>query len=661
MFYAEAILSKKGPLAKVWLAAHLERKLTKAQLLQASVPSSVGAIIGHDHGPPLALRLSGQLLLGVVRIYARKARYLLEDCHDALIRIKMAFRPGAADITTDSMVASVNSITLPEALTEFDILLPSSSGLGGHSSAEDVEDAAVGMNTSRIQDITLAEQSFDVSMVARGGADADLDGGFGMEGDLLGHDDNFKLDIEEDFVLSPPPQQLEEPGVGLDRSALEPEIGREAMAGLDESMIGGVQPEDISLLGKGVGGLNVDGSAMDIAREDDMDANLDTGDILRFGDDDAVMPGGQAGIADTSMATNTQEVALQEVEAEILAAATTAAASGADAGARPNKRRRLNVAELVASESTSFSPDEIRSHLSDPADIVRMPTYLSYRGLNRPEDTGAAVASKFLSSNSADPFAMLFAPSPLDREHEVPVEDGGDHSGLLDTSANLLSTSRFGGEQPESVVPEQMLQDDGDNFRIEEDYGDQLNFSAYDAELATTTTADPAAGIQTDQEVRLGDKSIEQLEKLEEESFRRQAAERPQVGTSLFTDALPVRDEDVAQFADAAEDHQGDPTNPNAAGYSKNTIRAVHILDTACKNANVPVADLPTSNEGEMLSYFNIAKGARRTDAVKLFFELLVLKSKDFVDVKQANPLEDVLIAPRIKLQQAADSISSNA
>jgi len=39
--------------------------------------------------PPMALRLSGQLLLGVVRIYSKKAKYLLDDCNDALSKIKM--------------------------------------------------------------------------------------------------------------------------------------------------------------------------------------------------------------------------------------------------------------------------------------------------------------------------------------------------------------------------------------------------------------------------------------------------------------------------------------------------------------------------------------------------------------------------------------------
>src|SRR5688572_23453425 len=88
MFYSEAILSKKGPLAKVWLAAHWERKLSKHQTLQTNIPASVFQIIGGDQ-PPMALRLSSQLLLGLVRIYSRKTKYLLEDCTEALTKIKM--------------------------------------------------------------------------------------------------------------------------------------------------------------------------------------------------------------------------------------------------------------------------------------------------------------------------------------------------------------------------------------------------------------------------------------------------------------------------------------------------------------------------------------------------------------------------------------------
>lgn len=45
-----------------------------------------------EQAEPMALRLSGQLLLGVCRIYSRKAKYLLDDCNDALVTIRMVRR-----------------------------------------------------------------------------------------------------------------------------------------------------------------------------------------------------------------------------------------------------------------------------------------------------------------------------------------------------------------------------------------------------------------------------------------------------------------------------------------------------------------------------------------------------------------------------------------
>lgn len=116
--------ASQGPLAKIWLAAHWERKLSKAQFLQTDISSSVGAIMGQDQAP-MALRLSGQLLLGVVRIYSRKARYLLEDCNEALLKLKMVgsfgtiwsiltIRPSAPVLSTyQTTKCALHQTTLP--------------------------------------------------------------------------------------------------------------------------------------------------------------------------------------------------------------------------------------------------------------------------------------------------------------------------------------------------------------------------------------------------------------------------------------------------------------------------------------------------------------------------------------------------------------------
>ena len=51
MFYSQFILAKKGPLGKIWLAAHLDKKLTKNQIFQTDIKASVGAHPRRRSGP----------------------------------------------------------------------------------------------------------------------------------------------------------------------------------------------------------------------------------------------------------------------------------------------------------------------------------------------------------------------------------------------------------------------------------------------------------------------------------------------------------------------------------------------------------------------------------------------------------------------------------
>ncbi|KAG1436369.1 hypothetical protein G6F56_013586 [Rhizopus delemar] len=118
-------LTRQGPLARVWLASHYERKLSKSQFLQTNIEKTIDAIETNQEEEPLALRISGQLLLGVVRIYSRKTRYLLEDCNEALVKIKLAFKKGDVNMPDiHHSIANVNAITLQDKVTDFDILLP---------------------------------------------------------------------------------------------------------------------------------------------------------------------------------------------------------------------------------------------------------------------------------------------------------------------------------------------------------------------------------------------------------------------------------------------------------------------------------------------------------------------------------------------------------
>jgi len=101
MFYSQVILAKKGPLAKVWLAAHWgDKKLARPQIFATDISQSCTDIM--NPSVPLALRLSGHLLLGVVRIYSRKVKYVLNDCTEAMLKLQMAFAKQGASSSSSS-------------------------------------------------------------------------------------------------------------------------------------------------------------------------------------------------------------------------------------------------------------------------------------------------------------------------------------------------------------------------------------------------------------------------------------------------------------------------------------------------------------------------------------------------------------------------------
>ncbi|XP_010840087.1 double-strand-break repair protein rad21-like protein 1 isoform X5 [Bos indicus] len=145
MFYTHVLMSKRGPLAKIWLAAHWEKKLTKAHVFECNLEITIEKILSPK--VKIALRTSGHLLLGVVRIYNRKAKYLLADCSEALLKMKMTFRPGLVDLPKESFEAAYSTITLPEEFHDFDTQT---------MNAIDVSECSI-QNQSKPEEITLRE------------------------------------------------------------------------------------------------------------------------------------------------------------------------------------------------------------------------------------------------------------------------------------------------------------------------------------------------------------------------------------------------------------------------------------------------------------------------------------------------------------------------
>ncbi|XP_032074527.1 double-strand-break repair protein rad21-like protein 1 [Thamnophis elegans] len=147
MFYMQLLMNKRGPLSKIWLAAHWDKKVTKAHIFECNLEATIEKILSPKF--KIALRTSGHLLLGVVRIYHRKTKYLLTDCSEALLKMQSTFQPGLVDLPKGNSEANYDAITLPEEFYDFDSQLPDTNAI-------EVAEYFT-LHQSKTEDITLTE------------------------------------------------------------------------------------------------------------------------------------------------------------------------------------------------------------------------------------------------------------------------------------------------------------------------------------------------------------------------------------------------------------------------------------------------------------------------------------------------------------------------
>eukprot|EP00258_Populus_trichocarpa_P046208 XP_024462227.1 sister chromatid cohesion 1 protein 4 isoform X2 [Populus trichocarpa] len=209
MFYSQFILAKKGPLGTIWIAAHLERKLRKNQVADTDIGVSVDSILFPD--VPIALRLSSHLLLGVVRIYSRKVSYLFDDCSEALLKVKQAFRSTAVDLPPEESTAPYHSITLPETFDLDDFELPDNDIFQGNY---------VDHHISTREQITLQDT---MDGVVYSTSQFGLDERFG-DGDTSHVDLDLEEDLFLDKVAAPRSDEVSELSLQTSAESLEPKV-----------------------------------------------------------------------------------------------------------------------------------------------------------------------------------------------------------------------------------------------------------------------------------------------------------------------------------------------------------------------------------------------------------------------------------------------------
>ncbi|GAB2278561.1 hypothetical protein Dimus_013238 [Dionaea muscipula] len=146
MFYSHFLLSRKGHLGAIWLAAYCFKLLKKKQVAETDIPSSVDKIIV-DEMPSLTYRILASLLLGVVRIYSMKVEYLFHDCHEIIGDMDKYF--GKQKI----------SLKKPTRAPQFSVRLPMRYELDAF--VLEVADYPSGDNVAQCEDIVLQEIRLD--------------------------------------------------------------------------------------------------------------------------------------------------------------------------------------------------------------------------------------------------------------------------------------------------------------------------------------------------------------------------------------------------------------------------------------------------------------------------------------------------------------------
>lgn len=376
MFYSEALLQKTGPLARVWLSANLERKLSKTHILQSNLQESVEAIVD-TQAAPLALRLSGQLLLGVVRIYSRKARYLLDDCNEALLKIKMAFRSsGNNDIPENLALPNREALMLPDRITPADnlgILPPPDADwllaqMDIDSTAPSQSQASKRGRPSN-RDINLQED-FNNSQFLQDDP---------MIADELALDNAEDLELELDFGLD-----IDERGRGMEKSI---EMGRDAPAArsVEDDLLS--EPDTVAP-GKGVerdqtinefgdDGVRIADADGDIPMEDDFQFNI--GDQSAMPEIGGVVAPERARISESPL-SDIDENTARDVEEWTRLHNTSIYEPGQELeepAPQPQRKSKSKRKVFVLDSATQLTSAHIKEQQQDRSNILKAPTFIS--------------------------------------------------------------------------------------------------------------------------------------------------------------------------------------------------------------------------------------------------------------------------------------------
>ncbi|KAK6088289.1 Cohesin subunit rad21 [Seiridium cupressi] len=589
MFYSEALLQKTGPLARVWLSANLERKLSKNHILQSNLPESVNAIVDTRQAP-MALRLSGQLLLGVVRIYSRKARYLLDDCNEALLKIKMAFRStGNNDIPENLALPNREALMLPDRITPADnlnILPPPDADwllaqMDVDAAPTQSQSQGRGRGRPSNREINLQED-FNNSQFLQDTI---------MGKDELALENNDDLELELDFGMD-----LDEQPRGLDTSI---EMGREApeARAVEDDLFSEL---DVGAPGKGAArdqsthfdlgddGIRIADDDGDIQMDDEFQFNI--GDQSAVPDIGGVVPPGRARISESPL-SDIDENTAKDVEEWTRLHNQSVYEPGQEPEEpepqpqRKSKTRRrvfgLDVATQLTSAHIKEQQADRSNILKDPTFVARDPYFLALLELKQ--------SGNFVSNIMGDGRSKAWAPELQGLLSLESIRPANDLKRKRDSGVADLGSEE---EQGASKSPRLELGEDETALEMAGGLGEQ---SVAPDGTIIEIPADDGLVIQDD-----------------DETLAREGS------------PLAAFDETTAPLVHPAD------SGPVSLG----TKHAVHVLRDLF---GAEAATNEDKRKKTSVVFQELLPEARTTkaDATKMFFECLVLATKDAIKVEQ--------------------------
>ncbi|KAJ8785064.1 hypothetical protein J1605_007620 [Eschrichtius robustus] len=654
MFYAHFVLSKRGPLAKIWLAAHWDKKLTKAHVFECNLESSVESIISPK--VKMALRTSGHLLLGVVRIYHRKAKYLLADCNEAFIKIKMAFRPALApdaqaqqlwltgpvalrhvgssqtrartrvvDLPEENREAAYNAITLPEEFHDFDQPLP------------DLDDIDVAqqfsLNQSRVEEITMREEVGNISILQENDF-----GDFGMddreimrEGSAF-EDDDMLVSTGASNLLLEPEQSTSNLNEKINHLEYEDQYKDDNFG---EGNDGGIL--DDKLISNNDGGIFDDPPALSEAGvmlpEQPVHDDMDEDDNVSMGGPDS--PDSVDPVE--PMPTMTDQTTLVPNEEEAFALEPI------DITVKETKAKRKR--KLIVDSVKELDSKTIRAQLSDYSDIVTTldlapPTkkLMMWKETGGVEKLFSLPAQPLWNNRLLKLFTRCL--TPLVPEDLRKRRKGGEADNLDEFLKEFENPEVPREEQPQQqrqrdVIDEPILEEPSRLQESMETSRTNLDESAM--------PPPPPQGVkrkvgQMDPEPMIPPQQVEQMEIPPVELPPEEPPNICQLIPEL--ELLPEKEkekekekEDDEEEED--EDASGGDQDQEERRWNKRTQQMLHGLQRALAKTGA-----------ESISLLELCRNTNRKQAAAKFYSFLVLKKQQAIELTQEEPYSDIIATP---------------